>query len=78
MANIAAIIANRGHYYTPHLIKTFADNALEIPEKFRTKKETSIDKKHFDTVVEGLHHVVSYGTGSVSYTHLTLPTTPYV
>lgn len=63
MANIAATIANRGHYYIPHLIKSFADNSIEIPEKFRTKKETSIDKKHFEVVVDGLNQVVSAGTG---------------
>ena len=63
MANIAAVIANRGHYYTPHLIKSFANNALEIPEKYRTKNETSIDKKHYDLVIQGLHQVVSAGTG---------------
>jgi len=63
MANIAAVIANRGYYYVPHLIKSFTDNSLEIPEKFRTKKESSIDKQHFELVVDGLQQVVSAGTG---------------
>lgn len=63
MANLAAILANRGHYYTPHLIKSFKDENLEIPPRFRYKREVSIDKKHFDVVIDGLHDVVSYGTG---------------
>ena len=63
MANLAAVLANRGHYYVPHLIKSFADSDLEIPEKYRTKKETSIDKKHFEVVIDGMHQVVSAGTG---------------
>ena len=57
------MIANRGHYYIPHLIKSFADNTFEIPENFKTKKETSINKKHFESVITGLHQVVSAGTG---------------
>ena len=63
MANIAAVIANRGYYYTPHLIKSFANNSIEIPERFTTKNKTSIDKQHFEEVIEGLYQVVSAGTG---------------
>lgn len=63
MANLAAILANRGHYYTPHLIRSFADNKLEIPEKYRVKNQVSIEERHFDKVVEGLNQVVSAGTG---------------
>jgi len=67
MANIAAAIANKGHYYIPHLIRSFTDNSLEIPEKYRTRKETDIDKKHFDVVIDGLHKVVSEGTGGRAF-----------
>lgn len=63
MANIAAILANRGYYYTPHLIKSFKDTELDIPPRFRYKRELSIEKRYFDLVAEGLHDVVSYGTG---------------
>ena len=57
----------RDSYYVPHLIKSFTDNSLEIPEKFRVKKETSIDKHHFEVVIDGLHQVVSAGTGYSAY-----------
>jgi len=67
MANIAAVIANRGHYYIPHLIKSFANNSLMIPEKFRKKNQTSIEKRHFDVVIDGLHKVVSEGTGGRAF-----------
>lgn len=63
MANIAAILANRGHYYIPHLIKSFKDSNIEIPARFRDRKEISIDKKHFELVADGLRQVVSSGTG---------------
>jgi len=67
MANLAAILANRGHYYTPHLIKSFKDETMDIPPRFRYKREVSIDKEHFDLVVDGLHQVVSSGTGGRAY-----------
>ena len=36
-----------------------------------------VDPRHADQMVRG-SVVLPHGTGTVSYTHLTLPTTPYV
>lgn len=44
MANLAAILANQGHYYAPHLIKQFSKTNQTIPERFRTKIEIPIHK----------------------------------
>jgi len=63
MANLAAIIANRGYYITPHLIKSIGEDGRPL-EKYREKNYTTVDAKHFDVVVEAMHDVVERGTGS--------------
>ena len=59
MANMSAAIANRGHYFTPHIVKLIGN---EANEKFLEKKPTSIDPKHFDEVIEGMYEVFETGT----------------
>lgn len=62
LANMTATIANRGHYYTPHIIKTIEGDT--IPKKYKTQHETTIDKRHFGPVIEGLYDVYNKGTAS--------------
>ena len=57
MANLSAIIANRGYYYTPHFIKEL-DGVDTIPQKFRKKHSIDIDKEHINTVISGMYGVV--------------------
>ena len=59
MANLAVIIANRGFYYTPHLLKS----AELLDNRFKTKRNTGIDSIHFTPVVEGMQRVIDSGTG---------------
>ena len=63
MANLAATIANRGSYYTPHLAKQFLDSDILIDEKYRTRNYVGVDTQNFDPVVEGMESVVATGTG---------------
>jgi penicillin-binding protein 2 len=60
LANMIAIVANRGYYYTPHIIKKI--KGLEIDKKFRTKHVTTVNKKYFDPVISGLFDVYNLGT----------------
>lgn len=62
MANFAAIIGNRGHYYTPHLVKKIQDTPIDTT--FLRRHVTSVDPRHFESVVEGMYRVVQsdYGT----------------
>lgn len=60
LANMAAAIGNRGYYYTPHIIKSIEGDA--IPEKFKTPNYTTIDKHHFEPVVQGMFDVFNKGT----------------
>lgn len=61
LANMTATIANRGWYYTPHILKKVEGDPIK-EEKFTVKNETTIDRKHFDPVVEGMHEVYKNGT----------------
>ncbi|HOD10169.1 MAG TPA: penicillin-binding transpeptidase domain-containing protein, partial [Flavobacterium sp.] len=60
LANMIATVANRGYYYTPHIIKS--TKGEQIDKKFRTKHVTSIDRKYFDPVINGLYDVYNLGT----------------
>lgn len=63
MANIAAIIANRGWFYTPHFVKSIGNKGPA--KEFRKKKFAMVDRKHYEVVVEGMRRVVHEpgGTG---------------
>ncbi|MFT4666785.1 MAG: penicillin-binding protein 2 [Polaribacter sp.] len=63
MANLAAILANRGYFYTPHLAKGFRNGVAALPEKFLKKQSVSIDQEHFPPVIDGMEMAVSGGTG---------------
>jgi penicillin-binding protein 2 len=56
MANLAAILANRGYFYTPHLVREIADTG-----KYRIKNETGIDTAHFNFVRNAMSDAI-YGT----------------
>ena len=56
LANVAAIIANRGFYYIPHIIKKIGRNTPP-PKKFRTRYYSSVDSSHFGVVIEGMQQV---------------------
>jgi len=49
-----AIIANKGHYITPHLNKS---DSMLVRTHF-----TTVDKKYFNVVDEGMWRVCEYGT----------------
>jgi penicillin-binding protein 2 len=63
MANLAAIFANKGFYYTPHLIKSIEGNVNLIPEQYRTKNEVGIDEHHFDLIQNAMAEAL-YGTAN--------------
>ena len=62
MANLSAIIANRGWYYPPHIIKQIGNESK--PERFRTKVETGVDAAHFEPVVNAMQQVVEQTGGT--------------
>ena len=60
IANLAALIANKGYYYTPHLVKKIGDDLID--KTYRTPHKVAIDEKYFDVAIEGMHRVVKKGT----------------
>ena len=68
MANFTAAIANRGHWYRPHIIKNIK-GVDTIPTKYTTKNQTSIKPRHYEPIVEGMFDVYNKGTA----THLQVP-----
>lgn len=61
LANFTAAIANRGWFYTPHILKEIDDSPIKN-EKFTKKKQTTISKKNFEPIIEGMFGVYEYGT----------------
>lgn len=68
MANLGAILANRGYYYTPHIVRHI-DGRDSIDSRFYEKHYTKVDTRHFDTFVEGMYDAVHRdgGTGRRAY-----------
>ena len=63
MANMTAIIANRGFYYTPHIIKEISEQEL-IDTNFTKKKYCSIEQKHFTPIINGMQKVIEGKDGT--------------
>ena len=62
LANLCAIMANRGYYYIPHLIRG-TDN-VSIDSKYYEKQYTLVDTTYFPVLVEGMYRAVNSGYGS--------------
>lgn len=63
MANLASIMANRGYYITPHLVRAVgADRAH--PHTDTVPHYTAVDRKYFDPVVEGMYAAVHLPNGT--------------
>ena len=63
MANLAATIANRGHYYIPHVIKEIED--AEMDPKFYEPHYTKVSREHFTPIVEGMYMAAHEPGGTV-------------
>ncbi len=53
MANLAAIVANRGYYYTPHIIKAI-EGRDSIDRRFYERHYTKVEPKHFEPIIDGM------------------------
>ena len=69
MANMASILANKGYYKTPHLVKKIRDSEgnEEVIAAFTEKQFVDIAPQHFDPVVDGMEMVVRAGTARSAY-----------
>ena len=63
LANMTAAIANKGYFYTPHVIKNIYGRPIQN-ENYTVPKATTINREHFEPVIEGMHQVFTNGTAS--------------
>ena len=61
LANVMAAIANKGYFYTPHIVKQI-DNKQTPFQEYTVPKHTTIDPKHFDPVIKGMNMAYLAGT----------------
>ena len=59
IANLAAIVANRGYYYIPHIVKE--SEGVPLDERFKQKRYTMVDTCHFENAVQGMYMAVNGG-----------------
>jgi penicillin-binding protein 2 len=67
MANMTAAIANRGYYYTPHIIKSIENDSID--DRFRKPIRTKVDSSLFEIVIKGMQEVVEdeeLGTSNIA------------
>ncbi|HEU0112773.1 MAG TPA: penicillin-binding transpeptidase domain-containing protein, partial [Flavisolibacter sp.] len=66
LANAMCLIANKGYYYTPHFVKSLADETKKdtILNKFRQKHDvlTHVADDAFEAIISGMQDVVEIGT----------------
>ena len=68
MANLAAIIANRGYYYIPHVVKHI-EGRDSLEQRFYERHYAMIDEKHYEPIIDGMWGTVhrEIGTAGVAY-----------
>jgi penicillin-binding protein 2 len=67
MANIMAIIANRGYYIKPHLVKAIGIEKV-IKKEYVKKNYVDVEARHFEPVIDGMQDAVNapWGTAIAS------------
>ncbi|MDR3338617.1 MAG: penicillin-binding protein 2 [Candidatus Symbiothrix sp.] len=60
ICNFAATVANKGFFYTPHVVKKIKDNFLD--SLYTTQRYTGIQSEHYQSVDEGMRMAVTAGT----------------
>lgn len=63
MANLIAIIANKGYYYRPHVVRCIGDK--QTPNmRYTQRMESGIESRYFNPVIEGMRLAVLHGTAT--------------
>lgn len=65
LANMTCIIANKGYYYTPHIVKAIA-HPDSANRRFVQRHFVGIDSIYFEPIIEGMYQVVEAGTGRIA------------
>lgn len=62
LANVAATIANRGYWITPHLVKGIGLQNSGVDASYRVVHKTNINPNHFEALMQGMQDAVEAGT----------------
>ncbi|MCB8964386.1 MAG: penicillin-binding protein 2 [Bacteroidales bacterium] len=62
MANLVSTIANRGYYFTPHVVKSI-EGQPAIDPKFTERHPSSVDASWYDYIIEGMDLAVNCAPG---------------
>jgi len=65
MANIMCIIANKGFYYTPHIVKKIGSEVNKT-RNLAEKHFTKVNPEHFNVIQDGMQRVVEAGTARIA------------
>ena len=60
IANLCATIANRGYFFTPHIVKEISDTVIDA--SFKKRHSPKINRQYYDDVAEGMRMAVLGGT----------------
>ncbi len=60
VANLGATIANRGFFYTPHVVKQIQDTSLD--KKYTDKRYTGVKEEYYNFIAQGMANAVTGGT----------------
>ena len=71
LANLAATIANRGWFYTPHLQKDTPGSPID--DRFKEKHYTLVDTTHFVEIVQGMEMAINHTGGGATATIARIP-----
>ena len=66
LANLAAVIANKGYYYPPHFLK-HAEGEDSLMSAYNTKINTAVSKRYFDVVQHAMRDVFRMKHGTAHY-----------
>ena len=61
LANVMAAIANKGYFFTPHIVKQI-DNKITPFQEYTVAKHTTIEAQYFDPIIKGMNMAYLQGT----------------
>jgi penicillin-binding protein 2 len=64
ICNFSATVANRGYFYTPHIVKKIKDTPMDT--LYSKQRFTGINKEYYETIVDGMRWAVAGPGGTCS------------
>lgn len=69
LANLVVVIANKGYYYPPHLVRAIG-SADSVIESYKQQQQSTIEARHFDVVREAMLEVFEGEHGTARWAKL--------